>query len=67
VVSEQSTLHLFFFVHVPDKIWVQEVGTRTIEPLQYRSHQDQQKTMGDENKEDGAIDPFKIFLEESLA
>jgi hypothetical protein len=29
VVSERSALHLFFFVHVPDKIWVQEVGTRT--------------------------------------
>jgi hypothetical protein len=29
VVSERSSLHLFFFVHVPDKIWVQEVGTRT--------------------------------------
>jgi hypothetical protein len=30
VVSEWSSLHLFFFVHVPDKIWVQEVGTQTI-------------------------------------
>jgi hypothetical protein len=29
VVSKKSALHLFFFVHVPDKIWVQEVGTRT--------------------------------------
>jgi hypothetical protein len=29
VVSEQSTLHLFFFVHVLDKILVQEVGTQT--------------------------------------
>ena len=29
VVLERSALHLFFFVHVPGKIWVQEVGTRT--------------------------------------
>jgi hypothetical protein len=29
VLSEWSTLHLFFFVHVLNKIWVQEVGTRT--------------------------------------
>jgi hypothetical protein len=29
MVLEQSSLHLFFFVHVLDKIWVQEVGTRT--------------------------------------
>jgi hypothetical protein len=25
----QSSLPSFFFVHVPDKIWVQEVGTQT--------------------------------------
>jgi hypothetical protein len=29
VVPERSVFHLFFYVHVPDKIWVQEVGTRT--------------------------------------
>jgi hypothetical protein len=29
VVSEHSSLHLFFFIHVPKKIWVQEVGTQT--------------------------------------
>jgi hypothetical protein len=28
-ISEWSTIHLFFFVHVPDKIWVQEFGTQT--------------------------------------
>jgi hypothetical protein len=29
VVRERSSLHLFFFVHVPDQIWVQEVRTWT--------------------------------------
>jgi hypothetical protein len=29
MVSKRSSLHLFFFMHVPDKIWVQEVGTQT--------------------------------------
>jgi hypothetical protein len=66
VVSEWSALHLFFFMHVPDKIWVQEVGTQTnrayckidcVEP--------EQQPMGDENKYDGVRYPFKMFLEES--
>jgi hypothetical protein len=30
-------------------------------------HRARQKPMGDENKYDGAGDPFKMFLEESLA
>jgi hypothetical protein len=28
VVSKRSVLHFFFFVDVPNKIWVQEVGTQ---------------------------------------
>jgi hypothetical protein len=68
VVSERSALHLFFFVHVPDKIWVQEVGTRTSRAFA-RSvmRRARQQLMGDEKKDDGAGDPFKMLLEESLA
>ena len=66
MVLEPSSLHLFFFVHVLDKIWVQEVGTQTNEPLQYWPCRDRKKPMGDEKKYDGARDPIKMFLEKSL-
>jgi hypothetical protein len=67
VVSEWSALHLFFFVHVPDKIWVQEVGTRTNRAIARSVTPSLKKPMGDEKKDDGAGDPFKMFLEEALA
>jgi hypothetical protein len=67
VVSERSALHLFFFVHVPDKIWVQEVGTRTSRAFARSVTRARQQPMGDEKKDDGAGDPFKMLLEESLA
>jgi hypothetical protein len=43
------------------------LGLKPIDPLQYWSCQAQQKPMGDEKKYDGAGDPFKMLLEESLA
>jgi hypothetical protein len=61
VVSKKSTLHLFFFVHVPDKIRVQEVVTRTSQAFAISV------MLGDEKKDDGAGDPFKMLLEEALA
>jgi hypothetical protein len=67
VVSERSALHLFFFVHVPDKIWVQEVGTRTSRAFARSVAPSPKKPMGDEKKDDGVGDPFKMLLEESLA
>jgi hypothetical protein len=66
MVSERSALHLFFFVHVPDKIWVQEVGTRTNRFVARSVMSSPKKPMGDENKDDGAGDPIKMFLEEAL-
>jgi hypothetical protein len=43
------------------------LGLEPVDPLQYHSRRDQQQPMGDENKDDGAGDPFKMLLEESLA
>ena len=45
--------------------WYQ-LGLEPIDPLQYRSRQAQQKTMGDKKKDDGVGDPFKMLLEEAL-
>jgi hypothetical protein len=42
------------------------LGLEPIEPLLDRSCRDQQKPMGDENKDDGAGDPITMLLEESL-
>jgi hypothetical protein len=44
-----------------------KLGFEPIDPLQDWSCQAQQKTMGDEKKDDGARDPLKMFLKESLA
>jgi hypothetical protein len=67
MVSERSSLHLFFFVHVPDKIWVQEVGTRTNRAITISVALSPTKTHGDEKKDDGVGDPIKMLLEEALA
>jgi hypothetical protein len=67
VVSEWFALHLFFFVHVPDKIWVQEVGTQTNRAITRSFTLSPKKPMGDEKKDDGAGDPIKMLLEEALA
>jgi hypothetical protein len=66
VVSEQSALHLFFSVHVPDKIWVQEFGTRTNRFVARSVISSTTTTHGRENKDDGVGDPFKMLLEEAL-
>jgi hypothetical protein len=62
VVSERSALHLFFFVHVPDK----KLGLEPIESLQDQPRRARQQPMGDENKDDGVGDPIKMLLEEAL-
>jgi hypothetical protein len=66
VVSERSSLHLFFFVHVPDTIWVQEVGTRTNRAITRLVASILITTHGDEKNYDGEGYPIKIFLKESL-
>jgi hypothetical protein len=62
VVLEKYFLHLFFSVHVPNKIWVQEVGTQTNRAIAISTTPSPKKTMGKENKYDGAGDPIKMFL-----
>jgi hypothetical protein len=44
-----------------------KLGLKPIEPLQDRSRRARQQPMGDENKDDGVGDPFKMLLEEALA
>jgi hypothetical protein len=51
----------------PTRSGYKKLGLEPVEPLQDRSCRARQKPMGDENKYDGAGDPFKMFLEESLA
>jgi hypothetical protein len=43
-----------------------KLGIEPIEPLQDRSCRARQQPMGDEKKDDGVGDPFKMFLEEAL-
>jgi hypothetical protein len=66
MVLEWSALHLFFFVHVLDKVWVQEVGTRTNRAITRSVARARQQTMGDEKKYDEAGDHIKMMLEEAL-
>ena len=51
----------------PTRSGYKKLGLETVKPLQYRSHRAQQQPMGDEKKDDGARDPFKMLLEEALA
>jgi hypothetical protein len=51
----------------PTRSGYNKFGIEPIEPLQDRSRRARQKTMGEENKDDGVGDPFKMLLEEDLA
>jgi hypothetical protein len=51
----------------PTRSGYKKLGLEPIDPLPYQLHQDRKKTMGDENKDDGAEDYIKILLEEALA
>jgi hypothetical protein len=50
----------------PTRSGYKKLGLKPIDPLQDRSRLARQQPMGDENKDDGAGDPFKMLLEESL-
>jgi hypothetical protein len=50
----------------PTRFGYKKFELEPIEPLQYRSCRARQQPIGDENKYDGAGDPIKNFLEESL-
>jgi hypothetical protein len=51
----------------PKRYGYKNLGLEPVEPLQCQPRRAQQKPMWDENKDDGARDPFKMFLEEALA
>ena len=50
----------------PTRSGYKKLGLEPIEPLQDRPRRARQQPMGDEKKDDGVGDPFKMFLEESL-
>jgi hypothetical protein len=51
----------------PTKSGYKKLGLEPIKLLQDHPCRARQKPMGDKNKDDGAGDPFKMFLEESIA
>jgi hypothetical protein len=51
----------------PTRSGYKKLGLEPVDPLQDRSHRAQQQLIGDENKDDGEGDPFKLVLEEALA
>jgi hypothetical protein len=65
----QSSLLFIYFSSCmsPTRSGYKKLGLEPVEPLQDRSCRARQQPMGDEKKDDGAGDPFKMFLEESLA
>jgi hypothetical protein len=55
-------------MHVPDKVWVQEVGTQTNQAITRSVVPNRKKqNIGDENKYDREGYPIKMLLKESLA
>jgi hypothetical protein len=50
----------------PTRSGYKKLGLEPIESLQDRSHRARKQPMGDEKKYDGAGDPIKMLLEESL-
>jgi hypothetical protein len=50
----------------PTRSGYKELGLDLVEPLQDQPHKPRWSPMGDENKDEGAGDPIKIFLEEAL-
>jgi hypothetical protein len=52
----------------PTRSGYKKLGLKPIEALQYRLRfEPNNNPLGDEKKDDGVGDPFKMFLEESLA
>jgi hypothetical protein len=64
---QSGLLFIYFSLCMsPTRSGYKKMRLKPIEPLAYRSHRAQKKTIGDEKKDDGAGDTIKIFLEESL-
>jgi hypothetical protein len=51
----------------PTRFGYKKLGLEPVEPLQDRSHRAQPQLIMNEKKDDGAGDPFKLLLEETLA
>jgi hypothetical protein len=66
VVSNQSALH-FFSCMSPTRSGYKKLGLEPVEPLQDWPRRARLQLMGDEKKDDGVGDPFKLLLKESLA
>ena len=50
----------------PTRFGYKKLGLEPVEPLQDWLRRTRKQPMGDEKKDDGAGDPFKFLLEESL-
>ena len=50
----------------PTRSGYKKLGLKPVEPLQDQLRRSRQKPMGEEKKYDGALDPIKMLLEESL-
>jgi hypothetical protein len=51
----------------PTRSKYKHLGLEPVDPLQYQPLRSRPQLMGDEKKDDGAGDPFKLLLEESIA
>ena len=50
----------------PTRLGYKELGLDLVEPLQDQPRKSRRPPMVEEKKDDGARDPFKMFLEEAL-
>jgi hypothetical protein len=65
---QSNFLFIYFSLCMsPTRYGYKKLGLKPIDPLQYRPCRARKKPMVDEKKDDGARDPFKNFLWESLA
>lgn len=56
---------IFLFMS-PTTSRYKKLGLELVEPLQVQPHKPRRPPMVEENKDEGARDPFKILLEEAL-
>jgi hypothetical protein len=65
---QSGLLFIYFSLCMsPTRFGYKKLGLEPVEPLQYQSRRARPQLLGDKNKYDGAGDPFKLLLGESLA
>jgi hypothetical protein len=65
---QSGLLFIFFSLCMsPTRSRYKNLGIKTVEPLQDRLRQARKQLMGDEKKDYGVGDPFKLLLKEALA